>query len=254
MGFLKFDTTILQFKFGSIEEKFYIYLIRKENKERFNQGHKLGEIYLTRGTIAKDLETSEGIARRLLKQFQELEIIKLIKSSPKTSKKPSLYMLTIYETLEPKINQDDNQDDNQEKTKKNGLKSTVIEFKEPRNHQDDNQDDNQSIIDNIINNKNNNIYSRVIDHLNEKTSKSFKYTTKKTKSCIDARIREGFKEADFLKVIDIKTEEWKDNPHMSKDLRPETLFGTKFESYLQQGVKQNQEQQQIKSLYGANKL
>ena len=31
-------------------------------------------------------------------------------------------------------------------------------------------------------------------------------------------------------------------------------FGTKFESYLQQGVKQNQEQQQIKSLYGANKL
>lgn len=42
MGFLKFDTTILQFKFGSIEEKFYIYLIRKENKERFNQGHKLG--------------------------------------------------------------------------------------------------------------------------------------------------------------------------------------------------------------------
>ena len=149
--------TILQFKFGSIEEKFYIYLIRKENKERFNQGHKLGEIYLTRGTIAKDLETSEGIARRLLKQFQELEIIKLIKSSPKTSKKPSLYMLTIYDTLEPKINQDDNQDDNQEKTKKNGLKSTVIEFKEPRNHQDDNQDDNQSIIDNIINNKNNNI-------------------------------------------------------------------------------------------------
>lgn len=104
------------------------------------------------------------------------------------------------------------------------------------------------------NDKDNNIYSRIIDHLNEKTSKSFKYTTKKTKSCIDARIREGFKEADFLKVIDIKTEEWKDNPDMSKYLRPETLFGTKFESYLQQGVKQNQEQQQIKSLYGANKL
>lgn len=104
------------------------------------------------------------------------------------------------------------------------------------------------------NDKDNNIYSRIIDHLNEKTSKSFKYTTKKTKSCIDARIREGFKEADFLKVIDIKTEEWKDNPDMSKYLRPETLFGTKFESYLQQGVKQDQEKQQFKSLYGANRL
>lgn len=104
------------------------------------------------------------------------------------------------------------------------------------------------------NDNNNNIYSRVIDHLNEKASKSFKYTTKKTKSCIDARIREGFKEEDFLKVIDIKTKEWKDNPDMSKYLRPETLFGTKFESYLQQEVKQDQPEQQFKSLYGANRL
>lgn len=104
------------------------------------------------------------------------------------------------------------------------------------------------------NDKDNNIYSRVIDHLNEKASKSFKYTTKKTKSCIDARIREGFKEEDFLKVIDIKTKEWKDNPDMSKYLRPETLFGTKFESYLQQEVKQDQLEQQLKSLYGANRL
>ena len=104
------------------------------------------------------------------------------------------------------------------------------------------------------NDNDNNIYSRVIDHLNVKASKSFKYTTKKTKSCIDARIREGFKEEDFLKVIDIKTKEWKDNPDMSKYLRPETLFGTKFESYLQQEVKQDQPEQQFKSLYGANRL
>ena len=82
----------------------------------------------------------------------------------------------------------------------------------------------------------------------------FRSTTKKTKSCIDARIREGFKEEDFLKVIDIKTKEWKDNPDMSKYLRPETLFGTKFESYLQQEVKQDQPEQQFKSLYGANRL
>ena len=104
------------------------------------------------------------------------------------------------------------------------------------------------------NDKDNNIYSRVIDHLNEKASKNFKGTTKKTKSCIDARIREGFTEADFLKVIDIKTKEWKDNPDMSKYLRPETLFGTKFEGYLQQETVKEQPEQQFKSLYGANKL
>lgn len=99
------------------------------------------------------------------------------------------------------------------------------------------------------------IYSRVIDYLNEKASKNFKHTTKKTKSCIDARLREGFTEADFLKVIDIKTEEWKDNPNMNRYLRPETLFGTKFEGYLQEDTKQDHaEQQTITSLYGANKL
>lgn len=91
--------------------------------------------------------------------------------------------------------------------------------------------------------KDNNIYSRVIDYLNEKASKSFKCTTKKTKSCIDARLREGFKEADFLKVIDIKTEQWKDNPNMNMYLRPLTLFGSKFESYLQEDTKQDQSEE-----------
>lgn len=35
-------------------------------------------------------------------------------------------------------------------------------------------------------------------------------------------------------MIDIKTAEWLHNPKMNKYLRPETLFGTKFESYLNQ--------------------
>ena len=159
MGFLKFDTTILQFKFGSIEEKFYIYLIRKENKERFEVDHRIGQVKLTRRTIAKDLEISENIARRLLKQFQELGILIPYKLSPKTSKKPSVYMLKIY----TKNHQDDNQDDNQDDTKINGLISTVSEIEPPRNHQDDNQDDNPSKIDNIINN-NNNIVQNKFEH------------------------------------------------------------------------------------------
>lgn len=66
-------------------------------------------------------------------------------------------MLKIY----TKNHQDDNQDDNQDDTKINGLISTVSEIEPPRNHQDNNQDDNPSIIDNIINNKNNNIVQNV---------------------------------------------------------------------------------------------
>ena len=80
----------------------------------------------------------------------------------------------------------------------------------------------------------------------KKASKGFKYTTKKTKSCIDARLKEGFTESDFLKVIDIKVKEWKDNKDMNLYLRPQTLFGPKFESYLQQDIQQEQAEQHKK--------
>lgn len=85
-----------------------------------------------------------------------------------------------------------------------------------------------------VKNEKNEIYSRVITRLNGLTSKNFKYTTKKTISYIDSRLKDGFSEQDFYKVIDIKVEEWI-NTDMAKYLRPETLFGTKFESYLNQG-------------------
>lgn len=77
-------------------------------------------------------------------------------------------------------------------------------------------------------------YEEITDYLNEKTGSQFRSSTKKTQSLIKARFNEGFKIDDFKRVIDIKTNEWLNNKDMSKYLRPETLFGTKFESYLNQ--------------------
>ena len=71
----------------------------------------------------------------------------------------------------------------------------------------------------------------VIDYLNLKAGTRYKYNIKKTNEYIDARYNEGFTLADFKKVIDIKTEQWY-GTSMSQYLRPTTLFGTKFESYL----------------------
>lgn len=91
--------------------------------------------------------------------------------------------------------------------------------------------------DNNVKNENkDNIYNRVITRLNEKAFKNFKPTTAKTKTSIDARLREGFVEEDFYKVIDTKCNEWLNNNEMNKFLRPETLFGNKFESYLNQST------------------
>ncbi|MCD8832730.1 conserved phage C-terminal domain-containing protein [Staphylococcus arlettae] len=77
-------------------------------------------------------------------------------------------------------------------------------------------------------------YKSIIDFLNKKTGKHFRCTTQKTQSLIKARMREGFTEEQFKQVIDIKTNEWKGIEKFEKYLRPETLFGTKFESYLNQ--------------------
>ncbi|HAT4166124.1 TPA: hypothetical protein I9Z80_002423 [Clostridium perfringens] len=87
--------------------------------------------------------------------------------------------------------------------------------------------------DSSIRDTNNIIYSRVIEYLNSKTGKSYKSTTRKTQSLIKARIDEGFNEEEFFKVIDNKVSEWKGTEY-EKYLRPETLFGNKFEGYLNQ--------------------
>ena len=87
--------------------------------------------------------------------------------------------------------------------------------------------------DSSIRDTNNIIYSRVIEYLNSKTGKSYKSTTKKTQSLIKSRLDEGFNEEEFFKVIDNKISEWKGTEY-EKYLRPETLFGNKFEGYLNQ--------------------
>jgi len=75
-----------------------------------------------------------------------------------------------------------------------------------------------------------------IDYLNEVSGRNFKHTTTINKSLIDARLKEGFGIDDFKHVINIKCNQWADDEKMSQYIRPQTLFGTKFESYLNEGV------------------
>ena len=74
----------------------------------------------------------------------------------------------------------------------------------------------------------------IIQYLNQKTGSSYRASTKATQTKIKTRLAEGFSIDDFKRVIDIKCAEWLNDANMSAYLRPETLFGTKFESYSQQ--------------------
>ena len=83
-------------------------------------------------------------------------------------------------------------------------------------------------------------YSEIVDYLNERTGKHYRASSQKTRRLIKARLNECYTVDDFKKVIDNKCLEWLRDDKMSRYLRPETLFGTKFESYLNQDNKNNQ--------------
>jgi uncharacterized phage protein (TIGR02220 family) len=79
---------------------------------------------------------------------------------------------------------------------------------------------------------NGNDIDNIIEYLNIKSRKNFKSNSKATIKHINARLSEGFSIEDFKKVVDNKCNQWLNDPKFCEYLRPETLFGTKFESYL----------------------
>lgn len=75
-------------------------------------------------------------------------------------------------------------------------------------------------------------YQQIVSYLNEKAGTKFHYASKTTKEHIHARWKEGFTLEDFKAVIDKKVSKWGKDAEMAQYLRPQTLFGTKFEGYL----------------------
>jgi uncharacterized phage protein (TIGR02220 family) len=92
--------------------------------------------------------------------------------------------------------------------------------------QPDNKDN--SVIDNSFLD----ICKYIVGHLNEKAGTKYKASSKETQKLIHARMADGYTVEDFVAVIDKKCTQWKGDAKMQEYLRPSTLFGTKFEGYL----------------------
>ena len=92
--------------------------------------------------------------------------------------------------------------------------------------------------DNIIELKDNVPYQEIVNYLNNSAGTNYRASSKKTRELIKARINEGYTLEDFKVVIEKKTREWINDNKMKAYLRPETLFGTKFEGYLNQPEKE----------------
>lgn len=231
----KIDSRILQFELESIEFKFGMWITKKEFGQRLNDTKPLpkGQFYMSVRVVAKDIEVTEKIARRLIKQFTKLEIIRLISTS-KSPKQGSIYEYVVQV---------------EEDTKKGTVEDTVktqlghskneetSDFKEGKGHS---KDTVEGTIEGTSKNKNKikeNIYS-------ENMANAIKrYPGKKIKSVRDRKLPKLIKqygEEQIIRCIDRYLEECK-----SKDkqyiLNESTFWNERYIDYLDENYLDKQE-------------
>ena len=192
--------------------------------------------FVSRNLILEELpmffEKSDTVYRNL-KVLQEKGLIEYIKQGKKDLIRITIKGKTWNEFKENNSEKNSSSEQNSEKNPNNLGKKSEKELK----NSEKNPTNNNTIYNYNNTNILNNIYSQVINYLNEKTERTgkdrYNSTSTKTKTLIKARLKEKYELEDFKIVIDNKCKEWL-GTDMEKYLRPETLFGNKFESYLKQ--------------------
>ena len=92
-------------------------------------------------------------------------------------------------------------------------------------------DEISKILDQIENPEIKDFSEQIIDFMNNELGTNYRRESKITIKFIKARLAEGYKLDDFKRVILNKKRSWF-NSQMQSYLRPQTLFGSKFEAYL----------------------
>lgn len=78
------------------------------------------------------------------------------------------------------------------------------------------------------------VVSEVVDHFNERAGTNYRKENPNTVELITSLLKRGHTVEDMRLVIDTKAEEWLHNKKMCSFIRPSTLFGNKFEKYLEE--------------------
>ena len=202
-------------KFSYQEYEVWRQLCKFENYDTGITGYTVNQLVIGADKEAK-LTTQK--VRTILKRFKEAGYIEDIANGKGTKGKETRVRLTMRQQLfnnnETNKSEQLQQVEGDSQQQSNNNVTTLSKKKE----------------------KDNNIYSLVIDYLNKKANTNYRPTTKNTQSFINARVKEGYTVEDFKKVIDSKSREWL-GTDFEKYLRPATLFGTKFENYLNEANK-----------------
>lgn len=159
-----------------------------------------------------------------LDELRKLGYLVITKKMPNETESGRIeYEYDIYETPKQAV-------------EKQGIENLHIESQVVENHRQLNTNKSITKESNKKESNTKDIYNIIISHLNEKTGLKYRAASKATQQHINARLQEGFTVEDFKTVIEKKCADWIGTDY-EQYLRPATLFGTKFESYLNAPVK-----------------
>mgnify|MGYP001240449399 CR=1 FL=1 len=226
LGIYRLPKKYISFHTGYTKEVVEVLLQRFQDKyKNISYNHKTQEIAVLNSLKYSIVKGGKPVSDLLIRELSKIEDTQLIVDT-------YLNMLDWWKLSARSF----------DKTIQTLFEDELAKRKVPKEKLNDNVNDNVNDNDNeesyhesydessISEVKDNIPYKEIIEYLNFKTDRSYR-TVESNKKPIRARFNEGYELADFKKVIDNMCVNWSDTD-MAQYLRPQTLFGTKFDNYL----------------------
>ena len=177
--------------------------------------------YYTNEQLMIDLNSSEKTIIKVKKELREVGLLEEIRQGNNLPNR--IYISQVDGAVENTVLE-------LEKVQHGAVENTVLELEKVQiNKIDINDTDNNNI---------KSICQEVITYLNQVTNKNFNKNTASHHKYIKARLKEGYELKDFKHVVNVMAATWMGTDY-ERYLQPQTLFGNKFDSYLNRSIPKN---------------
>ena len=177
--------------------------------------------YYTNEQLMIDLNSSEKTIIKVKKELREVGLLEEIRQGNNLPNR--IYISQVDGAVENTVLE-------LEKVQHGAVENTVLELEKVQTNKIDiNDTDNNNI---------KSICQEVITYLNQVTNKNFNKNTASHHKYIKARLKEGYELKDFKHVVNVMAATWMGTDY-ERYLQPQTLFGNKFDSYLNRSMPKN---------------
>ena len=177
--------------------------------------------YYTNEQLMIDLNSSEKTIIKVKKELREVGLLEEVRQGNNLPNR--IYISQVDGTVENTVLE-------LEKVQHGAVENTVLELEKVQTNKIDiNDTDNNNI---------KSICQEVITYLNQVTKKNFNKNTASHHKYIKARLKEGYELKDFKHVVNVMAATWMGTDY-ERYLQPQTLFGNKFDSYLNRSIPKN---------------